>query len=45
MGKERLTLNIHLSMVKFNTPSHDKDTGNLYNSVAGEEGNCSGISP
>jgi hypothetical protein len=28
-----------------NTPSHYKDTGVLPNSVAGEEGNCSGISP
>ena len=27
------------------TPSHDKNTGVLPNSVAVEEGNCSGISP
>ena len=28
-----------------NTPCHYKDTGILPNSVAGEEGNSSGISP
>ena len=28
-----------------NTHSHYKDTGVIPNSIAGEEGNCSGISP
>jgi hypothetical protein len=48
---KKQTLNIPLSMVKLlitlwiNIPSHYKDTGVLPNSVAGEEGNRSGISP
>jgi hypothetical protein len=51
MGKKNQTLNIPLSMVKLlflwciNRPSDYKDTGVLPKSVAGEEGNCSGISP
>ena len=50
--KKKLTLNIPLSMVKLlhfgwciDIQSHHKDTGVLPNSVAGEEGNTSGISP
>jgi hypothetical protein len=36
---------IHCFVWRINTPCHYKDTGILPNSVAGEEGNRSGISP
>jgi hypothetical protein len=36
---------INYTLDGVNTPSHYKDTGNLPNSVAKMEGNCSGISP
>jgi hypothetical protein len=45
MGK-KTALDIPLSIVQLLiTPSHYKNAGALPNSVAGEEGNRSGISP
>ena len=37
-------INYTLEGALINTPSHYKDRGVLLNSVAGEEGNCLGIS-